>query len=276
MRKALTISALIVVISALVLCAIMLRDANASPIQRSLTVELEALPAGTPPLRLVLMSDFHVARFGDTPERLRETVDRVDRLKPDVVLLAGDFLSSGALGSYGARPTVAAFSRLKPPLGKFAVLGNRDATFPKAVALALAEVDVRVLNNDAERAGPLAIVGVADAFSGKARLRPAMEAGKRVGGVPIVLTHSPDLIPRLPPEINLALAGHTHCGQIVLPLIGPIITDRRYRYRYLCGIVREGRRTTIVTSGLGVSRLPFRLGALPDFWVITLVPRKSR
>ena len=274
MRKALAVIGLPALII-LILCAIMIRNADAVPVQRDLTVELAALPQGTRPLKVVVMSDFHVARFGNTQARLRETIGRVEALRPDIVLLAGDFVSSKNLGGYSARASVAAFSRLKAPLGVLAVLGNRDqpnSGRPDVVRRALQEVGVRVLDNEAVRAGPLAVIGVSDAFSGHARQRVAVQAGRRAGGVPIVFMHSPDPIPELAPDIQLAVAGHTHCGQIVLPLIGAVETESRYRQHYLCGVVREGRRTTITTSGLGVSRLPFRLGAPPDFWVITLVP----
>ena len=67
---------------------------------------------------------------------------------------------------------------------------------------------------------------------------------------------------------GLVVAGHTHCGQIVLPLLGPPIAVAAPRYR--CGIVREAGRTTIVTAGTGTSVLPFRLGAPPDWWLLTV------
>lgn len=276
MRKALVAVGLLALI-VLVFCAVMVRNADAAPVQRDLTVELDGLPQGTRPLKLVLMSDFHVGRWGNTQWRMRETIGRVHKLRPDLVLLAGDFVSSSDLGGYPARGSVRAFAKLRAPLGVLAVLGNRDRPDPRrpdVVGPSLREVGVRVLDNEAVRAGPLAVIGVSDAFSGHANQRLAVAAGRRVGGVPLVFTHSPDPIAELAPDIQLALAGHTHCGQIVLPLMGAVVTESRYRRRYLCGVVREGRRTVITTAGLGVSRVPFRLGAPPDFWVITLVPRK--
>src|SRR4030095_15230008 len=70
--------------------------------------------------------------------------------------------------------------------------------------------------------------------------------------------------------IALMLAGHTHCGQIVLPVIGAIATACRYRTRYLCGLIQEGGKTLIVTSGIGTSQFPLRIGAPPDMWLITI------
>ena len=70
--------------------------------------------------------------------------------------------------------------------------------------------------------------------------------------------------------VPLLLAGHTHCGQIVLPLIGAVSHVSRYRDRYLCGLKREDGKTIVVGAGLGTSILPLRLGAVPDMWLLTL------
>ena len=72
--------------------------------------------------------------------------------------------------------------------------------------------------------------------------------------------------------VSLMLAGHTHCGQIRLPLIGYISTMSDHGDRYACGLIREGGRTLIVSAGLGTSILPLRIGAPPDFWLLDLGP----
>ena len=89
-----------------------------------------------------------------------------------------------------------------------------------------------------------------------------------------VLTHSPDVAPDLPSSLPLVLAGHIHCGQVVLPWIGPLIMRapkdhwrQLYNPRYRCGIVRDGARTTIVTADAGSGTSPIRLGAMPDWWL---------
>ena len=72
------------------------------------------------------------------------------------------------------------------------------------------------------------------------------------------------------------LAGHTHCGQIRLPLIGAVSTMSEHGERYACGRVDEGGRTLIVGAGLGTSILPLRLGARPDLWLVTIGPKRER
>jgi predicted MPP superfamily phosphohydrolase len=96
---------------------------------------------------------------------------------------------------------------------------------------------------------------------------------KDLGGVPVLLSHSPDPFPRVPSEVQLMLAGHTHCGQIRLPLVGAVSFMSDYGERYACGVVQEQGRTLIVSAGVGTSLLPLRLGTVPDMWLITLTRR---
>jgi hypothetical protein len=68
------------------------------------------------------------------------------------------------------------------------------------------------------------------------------------------------------------VAGHTHCGQVSLPVFGPLSTLSEYGDRYACGRIEERGRTLVVTAGLGTSGIWFRLGAVPDLWLIDLRP----
>jgi predicted MPP superfamily phosphohydrolase len=249
----------------------MLLLGSAPPLIRTLDVAMAGWP-DAPPLRIALLSDFHVGTPGDTPALLTQTVRRVNALHPDLVLLAGDFLSRETQGvsSFGPVPTVAPLAALQARLGSFAVLGNHDYEQGAEVRQALAAIGIRTLDNEAVRAGPLAIVGISDAFSHHDDVARAIAGWRRIGGVPVVLTHSPDVIPALPLGIGLAVAGHTHCGQVTLPWFGAVITQSRYGRRYACGVVREGARIGLITAGLGTSSLPLRLGARPDLWLVTL------
>ncbi len=171
-------------------------------------------------------------------------------------------------------------SRLRAPLGIIAVFGNHDHwTAPAAIRLALDKAGIAILENEAVRRGPLAIVGVGDHFSGRDDLPRALTEARRVSGVPVVLTHSPSLAPSLPAGYSLVLAGHTHCGQVVLPLVGPLLNRsphanwrRLYEPRYRCGLVRDRGRLTVVTAGAGSGTVPVRFGAVPDWWLLTLHP----
>jgi uncharacterized protein len=256
------------------------REARRDPVVRHLTLRAAEWPAGQPPLRLALLSDIHIGTAAMDAARLARVVDQVNRAGPDLVLIAGDFVPGHdrARGARAAALLTAPLRRLQARLGTVAVLGNHDHwTAPDAVAGALRSAGVRLLANQVLRVGPVAVLGVDDAFSGHADLHAVLKAGSGAGGFPILLSHSPDLLPQLPPgRAPLALFGHTHCGQVVLPGLGPLVEtspysgERLYDPRYRCGVVRDPGRVVVVTAGLGTSDAAVRIGAPPDWWLITL------
>ena len=157
-----------------------------------------------------------------------------------------------------------------------AVLGNHDHwRDAPAARRALARAGIRLLENQAVQIGPLAVGGLDDDFTGRADLPATLAALRRLEGPKLILSHSPDPFADPAPDVFLMLAGHTHCGQIAPPLIGPLSTMSDYGRRYACGLVREGGRTLVVTAGLGTSGIPLRLGAVPDLWLVEIGPASN-
>lgn len=261
------------------------RQAHGDAVVRRASLALPNWPADAPPVTVALASDLHVGGGAMSPARLERLMDQIAAERPDLALFAGDFIDGhDPQTARDAAPLLtAAFRRLRPPLGTIAVLGNHDNdSDPDPVAAALRRAGVTVLENEVLRAGPLAIGGVGDAYSGHDRLKETIDRVRTLPGAPLLLTHSPDIAPALSSDAPVLLAGHTHCGQIVLPLIGALWIPSRYGSRYRCGIIREGDRTMVVGAGLGTSLLPLRLGAPPEVWLLTLhgaqqqVPRAVR
>ncbi|MEG3084570.1 metallophosphoesterase [Sphingomonas sp. PB2P12] len=258
-----------------------LHNALSVPIERTATMRLYALPTGTEPVRIALMSDIHVGNLVMCPERLRSIVSAVNEAHPDIVLLAGDFVIGESYeGTAGRALDLAPLAGLRAPDGVFAVLGNHDHwTDPDAIRSSLRHAGVRVLENDATRRGAITIVGIDDRFSRHDNIARSARRAAMLGGVPIAFTHSPDLAPELPGNMTVLFTGHTHCGQVVAPVVGPIVRYSRgrrlYDQRYRCGRVVEPGRVTIVTGGVGSGTLPLRFNARPDWWLIELVPRKT-
>lgn len=237
--------------------------------------EVELFPAGSAQkqLRILLLSDIHVAGPDMPPERLGRIVRQVNAQRPDIVLIAGDFVSDKqlAITRFSLSEAIAPLHGLRSRLGTFAVLGNHDHWRNAAEAhAALHRVGVTVLDNDAARAGPLVIGGLDDAFTHHDDLNTTLRAMADLGGEPVLLSHSPDPFPRVPAGVTLMLAGHTHCGQIRLPFLGAVSYMSEYGAKYACGVVVENGKTLIVGAGLGTSILPLRLGAVPDMWSITI------
>jgi predicted MPP superfamily phosphohydrolase len=252
--------------------------AIADPVVRETEVALADWPRGAPPVRAVLISDVHVAGPDMPPSRLARIVDQIRALRPDLVLIAGDLVSDKRLATrtYRLREAIAPLARLRPRLGTFAVLGNHDHWRNAAEArAALRTAGIVVLDNSAARAGALTVGGLDDAYTGHDDLSATLAAMRRAGAPMILLSHSPDPFPSVPGEVKLMLAGHTHCGQIRLPLIGAVSTMSDHGERYACGRIDEGGRTLIVSAGLGTSIMPLRLGARPDLWLVTIGPERA-
>jgi predicted MPP superfamily phosphohydrolase len=253
-------------------------SAISDPVVREARVDLPGFPTGQAPVRVALLADFHVQGPDMPPERLARIVAQVNAQRPDLVLLAGDFVGDRSLGSqYPTPEVVAPLAGLRSRFGTIAVLGNHDYWRDgPAVRTALTRIGVRVLANQAVQAGPLVIGGLDDPRTGHNRDNQTYAAMRALSGARVLLSHSPDPFATLPPDIGLMLAGHTHCGQIRIPLYGALTNDSAYGDRYACGFIEENGRKLIVTAGLGASILPLRLGAAPDFWMVTIGPRTSR
>jgi uncharacterized protein len=259
--------------------------ATRDPVIRRANIAMPDWPQGAPPVKVMLISDVHIAGPDMPPERIARIMNQVNAAKPDLVVFAGDFVSDKALSTkhYPASGLTAPLSRLKAPLGVIAAVpGNHDHwRSMKEVRSALEAAGLKLLANDAVVAGPLLIGGVDDEYTKHHNLPQtlaAMQAEAATAQRPLarlMLSHSPDIVPDLPVKgdgnfTSLILAGHTHCGQIVWPVIGALTHVSRYKDRYGCGIIREEGKTVVVTAGLGTSVLPLRLGAVPDMWLLTL------
>jgi predicted MPP superfamily phosphohydrolase len=249
------------------------RNARADPVVRRAAVALPGWPAGASPITIALLSDIHMESLTMDAPRLSRIVAAVNAQHPDLVVIAGDFVEGqGREEAARAIPLLAGpLWRLRAPLGVAAVLGNHDHwTDPRPLAAMLRRIGVLLLMNDAHGAGPLALAGLDDEATHHLQLAPTLRALARLRGAGVMVAHSPEIAPRLPAGVRLLLAGHTHCGQVVLPIIGPPYQVTRAHYR--CGVVRDPGRTTIVTAGLGTSNLPIRFGAPPDWWLVTVGP----
>lgn len=266
------VTLLILALLPVVASVLMLRAARADPEVRRAEVVLPGLAADMQ-VRIALIADIHIGTRAMDEARLSRIVDQVNALRPDLVLIAGDFIEGTTPGSAAglAGGLVGPLSRLSAPLGSVAVLGNHDhQTGEAAVREAMRRAGVTVLANEAIVRGPLAVGGVDDDWSHHADIDRTMRAVRATGRPFVMLTHSPDIAPDLPADATLLLAGHTHCGQA--RLFGHVLAPEVSRYgdRYRCGLIREGGRTVIVTAGLGTSGYPFRLNVPPDLWLVTV------
>ena len=251
-----------------------LTQATRAPIERRITLPLPGLAPGTQPYRVALLSDIHYGNRAMSAARLAAVAAAVNAEHPDLILLAGDYVNGEDRLESNPAELADGLAQLHARDGVIAVYGNHDHWPAPATVRAVLDRDhITVLANSAVRAGPLLVLGLDDAHSGHAdiaRLRAAAAAA--TGGAPVVLTHSPSAIASLPADMPVVLAGHNHCGQVVLPGIGSIaqwVGKRRLDPHYLCGVVHDPGRTVVIGAGLGSGKVPIRIGAPSDWWLVT-------
>lgn len=267
---------LFVLIMALAVAAKAWLDTMRAPVVERLVVESAGLPAGSPPVTIALLADIHVAGPDMPPGRLAEIVAQVNALRPDLVAIAGDLVSEKRTATriYTPAEVIAPLAKLSAPLGVVVVPGNHDHWAGwEALAAQLARYpQITVLRNQAAVRGPLIIAGVDDDFTGRADLTATIAAMPRGAKVRIVLTHSPDIFPQVPVDVDAVLAGHTHCGQIAWPWGGAPATMSDYGDLYACGVTRQHGKVLVTSAGLGTSLLPVRLFTHPEIWLIEIRP----
>lgn len=254
-------------------------EARQPPTVREAYVPVPGWPAGEPSRTVLLISDTHVHAPEMPPERLAGIVRQLNEVKPDLVLLAGDFLSERQRAGqpYGAEQTVAALAGLRATFGVAAVLGNHDHwSDPAGFRRAFTAHGIPLLANRAIRRGPFIVGGVDDEYTHHDNLPATLRAMAALGpGVRLLFTHTPDVIPKLKEPVAAIFAGHTHCGQVSPPPIGPIVTMSRYGRRFACGEIHDAGKTIFVGAGVGTSGLPIRFGAPPDVWLVRFGPNRA-
>lgn len=239
------------------------------------TIALPNWPHEQPPLKVALLSDLHVGSPGWGLGRLAALVERVNELRPDVVILAGDYTINGVLfGTHvDQEPIAKVLGGLRAPHGVLAVLGNHDwVNGAERTRKALEANGIVVLDNEVrtfEHEGfPVNVAGLGDFAEGVAR--PVQTFAKAGPGPIIGVIHEPDVFPLLPRSAAILLAGHTHGGQVRLPLLGRPVVPSDYGQRYAAGHVVENGRHLFVTTGIGTSIYPIRFGVPPEIALLVL------
>jgi uncharacterized protein len=230
-------------------------------------------------LSITVIADLHAGGPDMQLGHIRRIVDTASALQSDLVVLLGDFTAWYRFETTPVRDELwaAELARLKAPLGTWAILGNHDWWHHlEGVRGALAGVHIPILENDAVLLGAkdrqFWLAGIGDQLAiqlGHGRYRgvddlPLTLSRIKTDDPVLLMVHEPDIFPRVPERVALTLAGHTHGGQIRLPLIWPKFVPSRYGARFAYGHIVERERHLIVSGGLGTSIIPARLGVPPE------------
>ena len=239
------------------------------------TLPLPAWPRALDGFKIALLSDIHAGAPFIREEKLAAIVAETNRTTPDLIVLAGDFVVGNEPLSRPMAPEIIArgLSGLRARLGVYAVLGNHDEwEGGPRIRTALEAEGIHVLDNEVteiqDRGASIWIAGLADFMTRDQHIAATVA---KAGDLVIALTHEPDSFPDMPSRVALTLAGHTHGGQVALPLLGALIVPSRHGTRYAAGHIVEGGKHLFVTTGIGTSILPVRFGVTPEIALLTLV-----
>lgn len=246
-------------------------------VTREVDLSLPAWPPALDGVRVALVADLHAGAPGVSLETVARVVRRTAEAAPDVVLLLGDYLADVPGGRWvGPAAVAAALAPLVEVAPVAAVLGNHDwYAGGYRVWAALRDAGIPVLENSAlqvaVRGRPLWLAGVGDLWERRPDVADAL-GEVPMGAATLVLTHNPDCVVDVPEWVALTVAGHTHGGQIAvlgrpLHVVSPFSKNRFVRGGYQVG----GRRL-YVSSGIGTSSVPARLGVVPELTVLRLHP----
>lgn len=237
------------------------------------------LPAGLEGVRLAQLSDIHLDEYTE-PYFLERVVHRLNALRPDMVLLTGDFITRGALTfvthEHAARRCAEILSTLHCE-ERYAVLGNHDVSVSRAlVTRCLQERGIPVLRNTfttiSRGHDQMYLCGTADPGTDAPDLDRALP--KAAFYPAILMVHAPDyadVVVRHPRGqfVSLMLSGHSHGGQVRAPLIGPLVLPPLGR-KYVEGSFVFGPMQLYVNRGIGTVGVPFRLNCPPEITMHTL------
>jgi predicted MPP superfamily phosphohydrolase len=229
-------------------------------------------------LTIALLSDFHYDPvFSIHP--LKAAVDIVNGLRPDVIVLTGDFVSlpwfgKDAHAAAAAEPCAQWLRKMQAPHGLWAVLGNHDAfTDARRVTDALRTQGIQVLENQSapieSNGGRFWLAGVNDVVAGKPDLPATLHALPADEAV-VLLAHEPDYADYVQRyAVDLQLSGHSHGGQVRLPFVPPLFLPALAK-KYIWGLYKVGGLTLYTNPGLGTVNIPARLNCPPEITLLTV------
>src|SRR5579872_5543537 len=215
------------------------------------------------PLKIAHLSDLHTSGLG---RRERQLLSLLDAEHPDVIVITGDTITRGHHYE-NIRPVL---SQLHAPLGVWLVRGNWENDYPLHDERAFySQLGIHFLLNEARPIRPdIWLIGLDDPSSGRPNLDAAISTVPP-GAFGIAVFHAPAFFDKIAGRVPLVLAGHTHGGQIRLPLV-PVLWLPRGSGRFLEGWYTEGSSRMYVSRGIGTTFLPIRFRCLPELAIITV------
>lgn len=239
------------------------------------SLTLPRLPKTFNGYKILQISDIHAGEQF-MPDHLEEVVEKILELKPDIVLITGDFVySSPLMTDEILNETRILLSQLSESIPVFAVMGNHDHWWDVTrVREMLANANIKELANDfftiQKNADMLHLCGVDDFYERKSKLEPIL-ARLPEAGCAILMAHEPDFADKSSAveRFDLQVSGHSHGGQVVIPFLGALVLPN-YGRKYPSGLYKIGKMYQYTNRGLGMVFPYVRFMCRPEITVFTL------
>lgn len=231
-------------------------------------------------LKIAVLADLHIGSLGFNLNKLKQIVELTNEQKPDIVFLLGDYLvNKGPLKKQiMPEPIANELKNLRAHYGVIAILGNHDwwvdgervrKTFEDNGIIVLENQSIKVNNGK----GSFWVAGLADLTTRKVDIEGTLAEINDESPI-ILLSHNPDVFPQVPERVTLTLAGHTHGGQVKLPIFGRPFVPSKYNEQYAYGHIVKGNKNLFISAGLGNSIVPIRIATKPEIIILNLEEKK--
>lgn len=240
-----------------------------------------SLPSAFQGFRIAYISDIHYGSSGIRRGLVEQAFWLAIQHRPDILCLGGDIIT-GWSAPDSLSEVLAIVRGVSAPLGVYAVLGNHEFRWGADKSTALFEqAGIRTLRNErvdlTKNGMSIPLVGLDNAFNQTMpKLRRQIDALNQLRDA-IVLQHTPDIAPMMGSSFRgLIVSGHTHGGQIILPLVGQVATASRFGLVYSAGLFPAGGGTMYISRGVGAVVIPMRIHCPPEVSIIDIAADSLR
>ena len=242
-------------------------------ITKEYSITSSSIPTGFDGSKIVHFSDLHYNRILDI-NKVKKIVDEINLINPDIVVFTGDLIDQDVILTKDDYQELATtLSKINTKYGKYAILGNHDYTNDKSEIISVYNnSDFIYLDNSYDiiynkKGEKIFIGGINSVTRNEDNLEKTMSYFKDNDDISykIIIVHEPDIADEIVKNynVNLILAGHSHNGQVRLPLIGPLYTPK-YAKKYYDNYYKIGDTDLYISSGIGVSIANYRLWNRPS------------